>query len=86
MGEVASIHGGLVRKKGEPNPALVDMLRDVLGMAERGELQSFIGTGFVEGGERLAVWGDFHLNIYEMLGTLDWLRHEYVNRHVGGEA
>lgn len=65
---------------GEPNEGLIAALRDVLEMAESGRLQSFIGTGFVAGGERLSIYGGPHPNVYEMLGAINWLEHEYVAR------
>lgn len=65
----------------EPNQALVAALRDLLGMAEDGRLQSFIGTGFFADGSRAAAWVDHHPNVYEMLGALAWLQAEYINRH-----
>lgn len=68
------------RLTGEPNPSLIDALRDMLRMAESGELQSFIGTGFVADGNRLSIWFNNHPNVYEMLGAIAWLEHEYVAR------
>lgn len=72
-----------------PNPVrndeLVSLLRNMLERAESGELQSFVGTGFCTDGMRLACWADTHTNVYEMLGALAWLQHEYVRRHAGGD-
>lgn len=68
---------------GEPSEALIEMLEDTLEMARSGQLQSFIGTGFVKDGNRLAVWGPDHLNVYEMMGSLAWLQHEYAARVAG---
>jgi hypothetical protein len=65
----------------EPNQPLIDNLRDLLARAEAGELQSFVGTGFMADGCRLASWCDTHENIYEMHGALGWLLAEYVHRH-----
>jgi hypothetical protein len=64
-----------------PNPNLIAALEDLVGMAKDGRLQSFIGTGFMADGARLATWFDLHDNVYEMLGSLAWLEHEYVARH-----
>lgn len=64
-----------------PNGALVRGIRDALARAERGELQSFIGTGFCADGCRFALWGDTHDNVYEMAGALTWLQAEYIHRH-----
>ena len=68
---------------GEPNLGLVGALRDMLAMAETGQLQSFIGTGFTIDGNRASVWGGPHGNVYEMLGAIAWLEHEYVARITG---
>jgi hypothetical protein len=65
----------------EPETALVNALRDLLERAEKGELRSFVGTGFMADGLRLAIWCDFEPDVYKMLGTLAWLQHEYVHRH-----
>lgn len=69
---------------GEPNAALVDVLRDMLARAETGQLQSMIGTGFMLDGMRMSYWADSHTDIYEMLGALAWLQAEYVHRHTDG--
>ena len=63
-----------------PNQALIDALTDTLKMAESGQLQSYIGTGFTGDGLRVATWGNFHDDKYQMLGALNWLVHEYVQR------
>lgn len=64
----------------EPSPALVKMLRDVLELAESGRLQCLIATGFLADGGRLTAWGGQHPNVYEMLGAIEWMREEYVDR------
>jgi hypothetical protein len=64
-----------------PNQELIEALRRALDMAESGQLQCYIGTGFTSDGLRLSTWVDAHDNRYEMLGSLAWLEHEYVNRH-----
>lgn len=72
--------GNAVPDKAMPNLALIAMLSDVLKMAESGQMQSYIGTGFAHDGSRVTTWGNFHDNAYEMFGSLTWLAHEYVNR------
>lgn len=64
----------------EPSPALVKMLRDMLELAESGRLQCIIATGFLADGGRLTAWGGSHPNVYEMLGAIEWMREEYVDR------
>ena len=66
--------------KSAPNPALIELLTAALKMAESGQLQSYIGTGFAGDGFRVATWGNFHDDKYQMLGALNWLVHEYVHR------
>lgn len=68
---------------GEADPALVAVLRDLLGMAESGQLRCFVGTGFVADGSRAAVWSGNHDNVYEMRGAIAWLGDEYVARITG---
>ncbi|MBP8274348.1 MAG: hypothetical protein KAY59_07930 [Acidobacteria bacterium] len=79
MTNVAALPG--CRVPDAPNEGLVSALRDMLTRAERGELQSFIGTGFCADGMRIALWSDQHPNVYEMMGALAWLQAEYTHRH-----
>jgi hypothetical protein len=72
----------LPSKAGQPRESLVELLTNILERAKSGELQSFIGCGFTKDGLRLAVWHATHENVYEMLGSLAWLQHEYVHREV----
>lgn len=83
MSEVTNVRAlpGVQVPSSEPNPQVVGMCRKLLDMAEDGRLQSFVGTGFTADGARLALWADTHGNVYEMLGAIGWLQHEYVNRH-----
>jgi hypothetical protein len=64
-----------------PNDGLIGAIRQLLAMAESGQLQSYIGTGFTYDGLRVATWGDHHDDTYQMLGSLAWLQAEYVSRH-----
>lgn len=81
MSNVKSLPGMRVPGHAEPDLALIAAIRGLLERAESGELQSFIGTGFMADGCRLATWADRHENVYEMLGSLAWLHAEYINRH-----
>jgi hypothetical protein len=80
MTNITHITGIAMPDKAEPNPALIEMLSDTLKMAESGKLQCYIGTGFTGDGLRVATWGNFHADKYQMLGSLNWLVHEYVHR------
>ncbi len=81
MSDVRALPGVIIPGTSEPRADLVKFLRDMLAMAEAGELQSLVGTGFKADGMRLALFSypDGH-NTYEMLGALAWLQHEYVER------
>lgn len=79
---VIGISGHRPTQLGEPNAALIEALEDTLERARSGQLQSLIATGFVSDGARFALWVDAHENVYEMLGSIAWLQHEYVDRHV----
>ncbi len=86
MSNVVGLPGMGNAPTSEPNEKLVANLRDLLNMAETGQLRSFIGTGFIHEGLRVATWGDFHDDVYQMLGALSWLQHEYVHRHTDPES
>jgi len=87
MSKVVGINGPIPSAlTGEPNEGLVGALRDLLEMAETGRLQSFVGTGFVMSGDRVSIWGGPHGNVYEMLGSIAWLEHEYVARTTGQDV
>lgn len=78
---VIGIHGGPVAPRGEVNEALVKAIEDLLGMARTGQLQSFVGTGFMADSARWTVMaGDTLSDTYSMAGSLAWLQHEYIQR------
>lgn len=81
MSNVAPLHSGINVPTREPNEGLVKALRELLIMAEDGRLQAYIGTGFLADGLRISTWCDFHDDTYQMLGSLEWLKVEYVRRH-----
>lgn len=78
---VVGLHGTKPAALGEPNQVLIDVLEDALARAKSGQLQSFVGTGFMADGCRLGLWADLHENVYEMMGALQWLVAEYTHRH-----
>lgn len=63
-----------------PNQELIEAIRQVLAMAESGQLQCYIGAGFTCDGLRIATWGTDHDDKYQMLGSLAWLQAEYIRR------
>ena len=78
---VFSLFGEHPPELGVPQENLVRMLEDMVEMAKSGRLQSFIATGFTHEGNRLGMWFDTHPDVYQMLGSIAWLQHEYVHRH-----
>ncbi len=84
MTNVYTLFGERPPELAEPNESLVRALSDLLEMAKIGRLQSLVATGFTEEGNRLALWCDVHPDVYQMLGALSWLGHEYVARCVEG--
>jgi hypothetical protein len=81
MGVVVGLNGNQPSVLGEPRSELIGVLENILERAKAGQIQSFIGAGFCSDGSRISVWSDSHENVYEMLGSLAWLEHEYVSRH-----
>ncbi len=65
---------------GRPNQGLIDILKDVLAMAESGQSQSFYGTGFTPDGFRSAVWCDTEENVYQVLGAMEAMKFELLAR------
>lgn len=81
MSNVLAIHSGINPPTTAPNESLVSALRNVLAMAERGQLQCYIGTGFTCDGLRVSTWCDTHDDVYQMLGSIEWIKAEYLHRH-----
>lgn len=81
QGNVLKLRPDVKVPTGQPNEGLVTTLRNMLAMAESGELQSFIGCGFTTDRGRLAVWSDNHPDVFAMLGSIAWLQAEYIHRH-----
>lgn len=77
---VKAIFTGKTVQADAANEHLVTLLEEILEMAKTGVLQSFVGTGFTSERTRLACWGDFHKDVYQMMGALNWLVHEYAYR------
>jgi hypothetical protein len=82
MSNIKSIHGGIAAQAGTPNETLVEVIKDLLQLAESGQLQSFIGTGFTGDGLRVVTWADHHPSVYETLGGLAWLQAEFIERRL----
>ena len=81
MSNVLPLHNGINSPDAGPNGGLVSALEDLLKMAKSGQLQSYIGTGFTQDGLRVSTWCDSHDDVYQMLGSLEWIKAEYLHRH-----
>jgi len=80
MANVVRLNDNTSVEDNKPNPALIEALKSLVTMAESGQLQSFIGTGFLGNSLRVSTWCDYHQDVYQQLGALAWLQHEYVER------
>lgn len=77
MGNVVALQGS--NPAGMPvNENLVAQLRSVLAMAETGQLQSYVGTGFTIDGLITRTWVPDHDNGYEFLGALAALQARFI--------
>ena len=83
MGEVVGIKGEKPALAGEPNAELIGVVENLLERAKSGQLQSLVATGFCSDGARLSIFSAGDHNVYEMLGAINWLEHEYVDRVTG---
>lgn len=81
MSNVVPLIAGKSLPNAAPNEALIAALSDLLKMAESGQLQSYIGSGFTHDGLRVSTWCDFHDDVYQVVGSMEWLKAEYINRH-----
>lgn len=80
MSNIAPLFAGKYLPNAQPNEALIEAITDLLRMAESGQLQSYIGSGFTHDGLRVATWCDFHDNVYEVVGSMEWQKAEYIAR------
>lgn len=78
MTNVTALRGGAVPTS-EPNRALIAALKDILADAESGRLQSLCGAGFLSDGLRMSCIIGEHSNVYEVIGSIEMLKHDYIN-------
>ncbi len=78
MTKVTALRGAMVPTD-EPNEALIAALKDILADAESGRLQSFVGAGFLSDGLRMSCIINNHPNVYEVIGSIEMLKHAYIN-------
>lgn len=80
MNNVKSLHGAFIPTN-EPNEMLVSALKNILSDAESGRLQSFICAGFLSDGLRMSCVINTHPNVYEVVGSLEMLKLDYINNY-----
>lgn len=82
MTNVVRMDGTEKPEHGAPNKCVIGACEKALEKAKSGELQSIIGTGFTADGMRFSFWGGGHDNVYEMTGSLEWLKSEYMDQRL----
>ena len=80
MSNVKAIRGATVPTN-EPNETLIAAVKAMLADAESGELQSLLAAGFRSDGLRMSCIINTHPNAYEVVGSLELLKHEYINNY-----
>ena len=78
MSNITPLRGAVVPTS-EPNPALIAALKDILADAESGRLQSLVAAGFLSDGMRMSCIINTHPNAYEVVGSIEMLKHQYIN-------
>jgi hypothetical protein len=78
MTKVTALRGATVPTD-EPNEPLIAAIKDILADAESGRLQSFVGAGFLSDGLRMSCIISNHPNVYEVIGSIEMLKHDYIN-------
>jgi hypothetical protein len=64
----------------EPIESLVWMLEDLLENAKSGKLRTFDGIGFLSDGNRITATGPIHDNLCEMIGGIELMKQELINK------
>jgi hypothetical protein len=80
MSKITALHGAVVPTN-EPNQALIAALKDILADAESGRLQSLFASGFLSDGLRMSCIIGAHSNVYEVIGSIEMLKHDYIINH-----
>lgn len=78
MNNVTALRGAVVPTSA-PNQALISALRDILADAEAGRLQSLFAAGFLSDGLRMSCILGEHANVYEVIGSMEMLKSDYIN-------
>lgn len=80
MSNVKALPGSVVPTN-EPNQGLIAALKDILADAESGRLQSLFAAGFLSDGLRMSAILGEHANVYEVIGSMEMLKQDYINHH-----
>lgn len=80
MSNIKALRGGSIPTS-EPNESLIAALKDILADAESGRLQCFFAAGFLADGLRMSCVLGEHSNVYEVIGSIEMLKHHYINNH-----
>lgn len=72
---------GAVIPTNKPNQMLIDVVKSMLADAESGRLQSLLAAGFLDDGLRMSCVVNTHPNVYEVIGSLEMLKHEYITNY-----
>lgn len=80
MSNITPLRGGTTHTN-EPNKVLIGALKDILADAESGRLQSLCAVGFLADGLRMSCIVGPHNNVYEVIGSIEMLKLDYINNH-----
>lgn len=80
---VKTLPGFMKQPTTVPNEQLIQILETLSTLAKDGRLQSFIGMGFTVSGDRVTVNTPHH-NVYEMVGSIEWLKKDYMDMYGEG--
>lgn len=77
MTKVTALRGAVVPTN-EPNEVLITTVKKILADAESGRLQSLFAAGFLADGLRLSCIVNTHPNVYEVVGSIEMLKADYI--------
>ncbi len=77
---VFELNGKAKLQHADPNQDLITALEDALADARSGKLRSLMGAGFTNDGFRFAISVCEETPVYQMLGSIEALKQEYINK------
>ena len=80
MTKVTALRGAVVPTN-EPNEVLIEAAKKILADAESGRLQSLLAAGFLNDGLRMSCIVNTHPNVYEVIGSIEMLKMDYVKNY-----